>query len=142
MPQAPSNEEDTNVGIDSETTRFNADAHQNFVHTTFEEFRSLVDHTAWVVCQIADNTATNKKMACMTKTKHISCKSHLVNLDVNNMIKDDAAQSKVIDQVHETMLSIKSKLTNAALLRNITDFKPVTHNEALWSGKCVAVWKH
>ena len=51
------------------------------------------------------------------------------------MIKNDVALSKVIDQVHETMLSIKSKPTNSALLRNITDLKPAAHNETHWSGK-------
>ena len=134
MPKA-TNEEDDGTSNDSETTRFNAEAHVNFVRTTFAEFCPSVDPDKWITCQIADNTSTNKRMARMMKIEHVGCKSHLLNLDVNDMMKEDAGLSKLIDQVHETMLSIKTKLTNAALLRNITDLKPIIHNETRWSGK-------
>ncbi len=39
-----------------------------------------------------------------------------------------------ISSVHDTMRSAKT-LKNTAVLRNITDLKPIMHNRTRWSGK-------
>ena len=91
MPQVP--EDDSSQvncsELEQESTVFNAEAHANFVHTTFKEFHLTVQLNKWLACQITDDTATNRKMACDVNIKQIGCESHLLNLNVNGMIKTD-----------------------------------------------------
>ena len=41
----------------------------------------------------------------------------------------------LLEQVHQTMVSIKTKNSKAALLHNVTDLKPILDNKTRWSGK-------
>ena len=90
-----------------ETATFNADAHCGFIRKTFEYYD--VDFDSWCVAQICDNTSVNRSIAVKLDIKHIGCKSHQLALDVKDMLKEDTASSKLLDQVHETMISIKKK---------------------------------
>ena len=118
-----------------ESTRFNSDAHCSFIKSTFKNFFAAVDFNNWCVAQICDNAAVNRSIASKLKIKHIGCKSHQLALDVKDMLKADKPTSTLLDHIHKTMTSIKTKNTNAALLRNITELRPVLDNKTRWSGK-------
>ena len=51
------------------------------------------------------------------------------------MLKADDGATDLIKAVHETMVSIKSSITNAAILRNITELTPKINNDTRWSSK-------
>jgi hypothetical protein len=52
---------------------------------------------------------------------------HKLGLEVNRMVENHG--DLVIANTHETMRAAKQKLENAAVLRNMTDLKPVMHNK-------------
>ena len=117
-----------------ETATFDADAHCRFIRETFK-FYGAVDFDSWCVAQICDNASVNRSIALKLGIKHIGCKSHQLALDVKEMLKTDTRSAELLEQVHQTMVSIKTKNSNAALLRNVTDLKPVLDNKTRWSGK-------
>ena len=80
-------------------------------------------------------SVVNKKIAKLLQIPHVTCKNHVLNLEVNHMTKTNMALHEVLNSVHGTMLSCKQKLRNGALLRNLTDLKPIIHNQTRWSGK-------
>jgi hypothetical protein len=133
MTHVPVAEEDSeNAREDEETTKFNAEAHVNFFSETLG-FYGL--ELQWVKASIADNTSTNLKVARLIGCPHVGCNNHKLNLDVELMVANTIQLKNVIENVHAVMLSAKRKLKNAALLRNLTNLKPVIHNKTRWSGK-------
>ena len=51
------------------------------------------------------------------------------------MFKDNNEAATLVQEIHATMNSIKSKNLNAAILRNLTDLRPVLDNKTRWLGK-------
>lgn len=133
LGKVPNDEEgDEHSNEYDEATSFNADTHYEFFKTTFPYYG--LDFDAWCVCLISDNTATNVKISRLCRKPFVGCNSHLLNLEVNSMVKQHDDLNSSIETVHETMREAK-QLKNAALLRNITDYHPVMFNRTRWSGK-------
>eukprot|EP00171_Calliarthron_tuberculosum_P002661 IDg2661t1 len=63
------------------------------------------DFDKWCVCLVGDNASTNLRTAKLCSKPHVSCTSHKLNNE------------------------------NAAILRNLTELRPVMHNQTRWSGK-------
>jgi len=80
------------------------------------------------VSQTADKCNVNKSVAGLPGLPHVGCKNHLLNLDVNQMVKSTQELNRTLTSVHETMTQCKKRLKNAALLRNLVDLKPIIHN--------------
>lgn len=123
-------EEDYDV---KEAVEFSAATHVKHIHDMFRFYD--VDVKDWVVCQVADNCRVNKKVALLLGIPHVGCKSHLLNLEVNFMVRMVPDLEKTLDSIHQTMLQCKQRLRNAALLRNIVELRPIIHNKTRWSGK-------
>ena len=121
-------------GNEDETTSFTAEAHVSHFKNVFEIF-GIQDYKSWLTNQTADNAKVNVKVSNLLGIPHVACKSHCLNLEVNHMCDDVNDLKNCIESVHETMVQCKGKLTNAALLRNISRLKPIIHNKTRWSGK-------
>lgn len=65
----------------------------------------------------------------------VGCKSHLLNSEVNFMVKEVQDIGRTLISVHETMTQCKQRLKNAALLRNLVSLSPFLYNHTRWSGK-------
>jgi hypothetical protein len=110
------------VVVPEEATAFNADNHVYFFKQTLEFYNKDLD---WVVCSIADNCSVNKKIAQLLKVPHVGCQSHKLNLEVKYMINRWPFLKTLIEKVNNCQKSIKSKLKNVAILRNLTSLRPV-----------------
>ena len=78
----------------------------------------------------------NLKVADLLKIPHVACKNHILNLEVNEMVKQTRELEVTLSSsIHETMSQCRKKLKNAALLRNLVNLVPVLHNKTRWSGK-------
>ncbi len=64
---------------------------------------------------------------------HIVCLSHRLNLQVNQMVREDTLFAYCFKRVEESMQDFKSKLTSRATLRNITSLSPILYNKMRWS---------
>ena len=80
------------------------------------------------------SACVNRSVAGLLNIECIGCESHQLAFDVKEMLNDDPINTMLIEKVHETMTSIKSELTNAALLRQVTDLKAILNNDTHWSG--------
>eukprot|EP00171_Calliarthron_tuberculosum_P012024 IDg12024t1 len=125
--------DETTVSSMNEATEFDTATHINHLDEVFGFFKQ--DVREWTVCSIADNCAVNKCIARGLRVPHVGCISHKLNLDVNSMVKDMHDLANTIDKVHETMMNCKRRMTNRAMLRNLTQLAPIIHNETRWSGK-------
>lgn len=56
---------------------------------------------------------------------------------MNNMVEASAEMKSTIRFVHDMMRHVKTRLKNAAILRNLTDLCSVLHNATRWTGKCM-----
>jgi hypothetical protein len=117
----------------AEATQFNAETHVQFFKDMLSLYKLSIN--SWVVCSIADNCSNNKKIAQIMGEPHVGCMNHKLGLEVNRMVEKHSDLTNVIANTHETMRAAKQKLKNTALLRNMTDLKPVMHNKTRWSGK-------
>ncbi len=72
----------------------------------------------WTICAIADNCSTNQLIANIMDVLQVSCASHRSHLEVKKMINNDRRLSEIIESIHETMRSCKSRLKNRAVLFN------------------------
>jgi hypothetical protein len=129
MP-ATADEDDTSP----ETAKFNAKVHANYFTTTLHDYYDI-DLKRWAKAIIADNAPTNIKTAKILKIPHVGCCSHKLNLDVELMVSGNSQMKETISTIHDVMACAKQKLRNAAVLRNITDLRPVLENKTRWSGK-------
>ena len=68
------------------------------------------------------------KLVHLLNVKHIGYKSHQFALAIRAILNSDNMVN-YLDAVHERMKSVKYKLTNTAMLRNINDLKPVIQND-------------
>ena len=55
------------------------------------------------------------------------------------MIESDFRLSKTVQTIYTTMSDCKSKMKNGAMLRNLTDLAPITHNETKWTSKFAVI---
>ena len=130
-PMGQINEEAMNCG--AETSSFNAEAHLNFFEQVLKFYN--LQFNKWCRCLIGDNASTNLRIAKISGIPHVGCASHKLHLEVNAMVSNHIDLKNTIDSVRETMSDARSKLKNAAILRNITDLRPKLDNDTRWSGK-------
>ena len=112
--------------IQNETTKCNAESHLFFLHEIFPFFGHSFDN--WCLCLIGDNCATNLKIASLCQKPYVGCCKYKLNLEVNKMIDEQASLKHCIDAIQNTLTDAR-KLKNAAILRNLTDLRPIVHNE-------------
>eukprot|EP00171_Calliarthron_tuberculosum_P003890 IDg3890t1 len=117
---------------DDEAESFDAETHVQHLVETFKFFDQ--DLSKWVLCSIADNCSVNKRIARILNVPHVGCMSHKLSSEVNAMVRADASLENTIKSVQETMTTCKRRLTNRAILRNLTDLAPVSPNQTRWSG--------
>ncbi len=126
--------DDPNKEVPNETSKFNAETHKKFFEDTFSQYYKK-DLLTWNKASICDNTSTNLRIARLLGNPHVGCCNHKLNLDVELMVANSDDLKNCVSSVHNTMASAKMKLKNAALLRNLTELKPVLENKTRWSGK-------
>ena len=119
--------------LDETAVNFSARTHAEHIRNVFRYYD--LDVETWAVCQTADNCSVNLKVADLLKIPHVGCKSHILNLEVNEMVKQNKELEGTLASIHETMSQCKKKLKNAALLRNLVSLVPILHNKTRWSGK-------
>ncbi len=124
-------QDDEALGGGSETDSFNADVYRKVFKDSLD-FYSL-RFSEWFLCFLADNASTNLRIDKLAIVPH--CASHRLNLEVNTMIASHLDLKNTVGSVHETMNSGRSKLKNAAILRNVTELKPKVDNITRSSGK-------
>eukprot|EP00171_Calliarthron_tuberculosum_P023569 IDg23569t1 len=115
-----------------EAESFDAEAHHRHLEEIFKYFDQ--DVSKWVLCSIADNCSVNKRLARLLRVPHVGCMSHKLNSEVKEMVRVDKSLERTVTSVHETMSNCKRRLTNRAMLRNLTDLSPVLPNATRWSG--------
>jgi hypothetical protein len=116
-PLANIEQEDSFPNLDediAETTKFNAETHVQFFKYMLCLYKLSIN--SWVVCSIADNCSTNKKIAQLMGKPPVGCMNHKLGLEVNRIVENHGDLSNVIETTHETMRAVKQKLKNAALL--------------------------
>ncbi len=79
--------------------------------------------------------STNIKVPKMTGKPHIGCMSHKPNLEARSMIERHYELRNVIESIHRTMKEVKTKSKSAAILRNLTELRPILDNATQWCGK-------
>ena len=119
--------------FDETAVNFSSATHAEHIRNVFRYYG--IDVEDWAVCQTADNCSVNLKVADLLGISHVACKNHLLNLEVNEMVKQHRDLEGTLNTIHETMSQCKKKLKNAALLRNLVNLVPVLHNKTRWSGK-------
>ncbi len=121
--------------VNDTATKFNAETHLLFFDSTFDNYDISEDDCC--VAFISDNTKTNFRISSLADKPQVGCNNQKLNLEVNVMVERHADLSKTIEMVHETMKATRTKLRNSAVLRNLTDIRPVMHNDTKWCGKKV-----
>lgn len=121
-----SNNEESELDIEEAAT-FCANTHATHIKSIFNFYDIKVLSSA--VCQISHTCRVNKKVAKLLCIPHVACKSHLLNLEVNYMVRMISDWDTTIVSVHAKMLQCKQHLQNPALLRNVIDLRPVLHNQ-------------
>ena len=129
MGQVSEEDEDN----DCEAMSFNAESYVQFINETFAAYDC--DFSTWCVELIGDNVSTNIKVSKMTGKPHIGCMSHKLHLEVRNMIEQHSELRNVIESIHRSMKEVKTKSKSAAILRNLTELRPVLDKATRWSGK-------
>ena len=111
---------------------FNAELYTEHFVKIFTEFYKL-DVRKWAKACIADNCATNLKIARLLGLPHVPCGNHLLNLDIREWVKNDAVLNNTVKKIARTMRQAKSQ-KNSAALSHETTLKPVMNNDTRWSG--------
>ena len=114
----------------------NARAHIEQIESIFSLFNVKKYEYDWAVCQLAGNCFLNKSIAAKLEIPHVGCRSHKINIIVNNMILASNTMSKVLDQVKSVMRECKHSLKNSAMLARLIDLRPVLPSFTRWSESC------
>ena len=72
---------------DETAVNFNAETHAEHIRNIFRYYG--LDVEEWAVCQTADNCSVNLKVADLLGIPLVACKNHLLNLEVNEMVKQN-----------------------------------------------------
>ena len=76
----------TDLAVYDETAvNFSSQTHAEHIRNVFRYYGLNVED--WAVCQTADNCSVNRKVAELLGIPHVSCKNHMLNLEVNKMVK-------------------------------------------------------
>ena len=134
MSQLPSEKEGNEEDYEEndEAVTFRSEELVNFLNCTLKYYR-YDSVTEFATCQVADSVKSNIKAARIMNIPHLDCNNHTLNLQVRLMIKEDKPLAKMIANMHEVMVSIKGSLKNSALLRKVTQLRPVIENVTRWT---------
>ena len=75
------------------------------------------------------------KNCTIAKKPHNPCQNHLLQSEIELMMKNDENLCYIIDTTYGTMLECKSRIKNRAVLCNLTKQKLIICNIACWIGK-------
>ena len=134
MSQLPSEKEGNEEDYEEndEAVAFRSEELVNFLNCTLKYYR-YDSVTEFATCQVADSVKSNIKAARIMNIPHLDCNNHTLNLQVRLMIKEDKPLAKMIENMHEVMVSIKGSLKNSALRRKVTQLRPVIENVTRWT---------
>ena len=93
--------------FDETTVNFSSQTHAEHIRNIFRYCG--VDVENWEVCQTADNCSVNLKVAELLKIPHMACKNHILNLEVNEMVKNSTDLERTINPIDEMMSQGKKK---------------------------------
>ena len=119
---------------DKTTAVFNSQVHVEHFRKVFKKYFDI-ELSKWCKCSIADNTATNRKIAKILNVPHVGCNNHKYNLDIEDWVRSDELFKETLSSVALTMKEAKGSINNVAVLSEITDLKPILYNKTRWSGK-------
>ena len=83
--EAVQNEKEELDVFDETAVNFSSQTHAEHIRNVFRFYG--LDVEQWAVCQTADNCSVNLKVADLLKIPHVACKNHILNLEVNEMVK-------------------------------------------------------
>ena len=104
----------------------------NFLNQTLKDY-GYDEAKNFATCQVADSASSNIRAAMLMGIPHLDCNNHTLNLEVKKMIKEDKPLNKMIESIHELMISIKRSLKKSALLRQFTHLHPTIENKTRWT---------
>ena len=109
-------------------TNFSADNHATFIKATLEWFSLSRER---LFCLIGDNCSTNKATANRLGVPLLGCRSHRLNLAVEQYLKKFlAAESELVGKLMSKLATLKL----SGRLRLMTSLRPVKRNETRWTG--------
>lgn len=101
---------DGDVENKRESVVFTAEAYAPHIKAVVESYDVIF--AVWVLCQLADNTNLNPKIARLLEIFHVGCKNHAVDLDVGDALtkkaEDDPWQNnEIVDTIDSVGLTIR-----------------------------------
>ena len=94
--------------FDEMAVNFNAETHAEHIGNIFRYYG--LDVEEWTVCQMVDNCSVNLKVSDLLGIPHVTCKNHLLNLEVSEMVEQNRDLEVMLNSIHEKMGSCKKKL--------------------------------
>jgi hypothetical protein len=128
------NKDDSN----QESTDFNAVAHHKRLQFVFEQYN--IDIREWLLCQIADNCATNLELADLLKVTHVGCYSRKYNNYIKDMIAGTVNLKNFLDKVQKLLTEACSSIKNMAITRSLTARSMAVPVVTRWSGYAVMAY--
>lgn len=89
---------------------------------------------AWIACLLAGNTAANHEAACTLGALRAPCCSHLLSLEVNEMVKSDGIMREMSKAAHKTMVKAKQSLKSRTIACKLANspLSPTASSKARW----------
>ena len=119
---------------DNETSKFDANTHAGQMKDVFSSFYGL-DLESWSVCQVANSAPVNIKTSRLLSIPHIACLNLRLNSEVNAMVHNDELLKSTLYCLARTMSNFMGKLTDRAVLRNLSSLSPFLYYHTRWAGK-------
>lgn len=105
-----------------EAESLGAEAHSLHLEETFKFYKQ--DVSKWALCSIADSCSVNKLLVKLLRVPHVGCKHQKLSSEVKDMVRFDKSLERTVFSVHDTVSNCKRRLTNLAMLRNLTYLMP------------------
>lgn len=118
--------DDAGESNNEETANFNARLNWNFSTLCLRFTKPRLRNGAFELLVITQ--AQIEILHASLISPLIGCTNHLLNLLVNAMVNSHCDLEDTIETVHNTVKEAK-QFQNAALLRNLTDYRPVMFNQ-------------
>lgn len=99
---------------------------------------SVVSSSCTIACSelLCVSASRMKALACSRSAMaEFWCTSHLLNIQVELMVKSDNALRNAVEYVHMTIVDCRFRLRNRAILCNLTVSAPIIESATRWSGK-------
>ncbi len=132
-----------------ESTKFNAEALENYFQKTFDLYG--IDYDTCVLCQCADSAAVNLKILRDTHGWHISCKNHNLALAGKVMLEEDGELKDLMTKVFacgahvRNLCKVITSLSNkaAAVDPKLTNVSAKSESATCqWLGAAITMKQH